>query len=83
LINPSSFTNRIVYDCIDTSPFYDNATNPYFEESDLIELSNDDSSNDYRKYPYGPSGSNYGSSINSRGTKINKYYQKLKPYYVK
>jgi hypothetical protein len=23
LINPSSYTNKIVYDCIDVSPYYD------------------------------------------------------------
>jgi len=38
------------------SPFYDNNTDPYFDENDLIELPSDDLSLDYRKYPYGPSG---------------------------
>jgi hypothetical protein len=57
LINPSSYSNKIVYDCIDVSPFYDNQQDPYFDESEAIELINDDSSNfDYRKYPYGPNG---------------------------
>lgn len=84
MINPTSFTNKIVYDCIDVSPFYDAQTNPYFDESEAIEFPSDDLSNEFRKYPYGPSMSNnYSTSLNNRGMKVNKYYQKLKPYYKK
>jgi hypothetical protein len=44
--------NKIVYDCMDSSPFYD-STDPYLDEADVIELPNDETSNDFRKYPYG------------------------------
>lgn len=59
--------NKIVYDCIDPSPFYDQSgmspsqsscanENCYFDENDLCELVNDEQQNaqDLRKYPYGP-----------------------------
>jgi hypothetical protein len=48
----SNGMNKIVYDCMDPSPFYD-ASDPFLEETDVIELPSDDSSGDYRKYPYG------------------------------
>ncbi len=35
-------TNKIVYDCIDTSPFYTDPQDPYIEDIDLIELPSDD-----------------------------------------
>jgi hypothetical protein len=41
LSNPSSYSNKIVYDCLDQSPFYDNSM-PYLDESDFIELPSDD-----------------------------------------
>ena len=46
--------NKIVYDCIDNSPYYDDPTNQYLDDADLVELPNDDQHFDYRKYPYGP-----------------------------
>lgn len=54
LTNPSGFTNKIVYDCIDISPYYDSVSDPFLEESESIDLPPDDSQVDYRKYPYGP-----------------------------
>ena len=79
--------NKIIYDCIDSSPYYENPADPYFDEEDAIELPSDDQvSSDYRKYPYGPSvtqNTSMGANLNSRGVKINKYYNTLKPYYVK
>ena len=54
LINPSSYSNKIVYDCIDASPFYDNSSEPYIDDSDFIEVPSDESSFDNKKYPYGP-----------------------------
>ena len=41
LANPNSYSNKIVYDCLDSSPFYD-AQDPYYDENDLIELPPDD-----------------------------------------
>jgi hypothetical protein len=41
LSNTSSYSNKIVYDCLDPSPFYDNS-NPYLDENDFIELPSDD-----------------------------------------
>ena len=34
--------NRVVYDCIDPSPFYENSNDPYIDENDLIELPGED-----------------------------------------
>lgn len=34
--------NRIVYDCIDQSPFYNDPQDPYIQDIDLIELPSDD-----------------------------------------
>ncbi len=60
LANPSSYSNKIVYDCLDTSPFYD-ATDPYLEEAELLELPMDDMGTvDYRKYPYSPNVQSFG-----------------------
>jgi hypothetical protein len=37
--NPNIISmNRVVYDCIDPSPFYENASEPYIDENDLIDL---------------------------------------------
>lgn len=85
LANPSSYPNKIVYDCIDPSPFYDSQSDPYFDENELIELPPEEGATDFRKYPYGPSApsSNFSQGINGRGSKINRYYARLKPYYVK
>ena len=41
LMNGSNGMNKIVYDCMDPSPFYD-SSDPYLEESDLIELPSDE-----------------------------------------
>jgi len=76
--------NKIVYDCLDPSPYYDSPDNPYFDENDLVELPQDDSNTDFRKYPYGSSNlTPFASNLNARGLRINRFYQKLKPYYVK
>jgi hypothetical protein len=46
--------NKIVYDCMDPSPFYDSTNEPYLDDSDILELQSDETgNNDYRKYPYG------------------------------
>lgn len=45
--------NKIVYDCIDISPYYSDPQDPYIEDIDLIELPNNDEAP--QKYPYGPS----------------------------
>lgn len=74
--------NKIVYDCLDPSPFYDQS-DPYLEESDLIELPSDEPTGDYRKYPYGQNTSIASSNLNARGMRINRFYAKLKPYYQK
>ena len=50
--NPQNYMNKIVYDCVDNSPFYPDE--PYLEEGDAIELPSEDASYDYRKYPFGP-----------------------------
>jgi hypothetical protein len=53
MMNQSS-SNKIVYDCIDISPFYSDPQDPYIEDIDLIELPSDDLISEQRKYPYGP-----------------------------
>jgi len=80
--------SKIVYDCLDPSPYYNDSKEPYLDEADAIELPPDDNANpgDYRnkQYPYGPSNSNnFLGPVNQAGKKINRYYTKLKPYYVK
>lgn len=45
-MNGQNGLNKIVYDCIDPSPYYDNSTEPYIDENDLIELPQDDQSNE-------------------------------------
>lgn len=73
--------NRVVYDCIDPSPFYEGTNEPYIDENDLIEISG---SEDYRKYNFGPMNSNtYQANINNKGLKINRFYHKLNHYYIK
>ena len=83
LINPQNYMNKVVYDCIDPSPFYDDPQNPYIDESEAIELPSDDQHVDYRKYPYGPTvaSNSFNQNFNARGMKINRWYNKLKPYY--
>lgn len=39
-----SGSNKIVYDCIDISPYYSDPQDPYIEDIDLIELPSDDQS---------------------------------------
>jgi hypothetical protein len=81
LSNPSSYSNKIVYDCLDLSPYYDSA-DPYLDENELIDLPPDDQASlDYRKYPYSPNLQGFQSNINQRGLRINRYYNRLKPYY--
>lgn len=41
LMSGISGMNKIVYDCMDPSPFYD-SSDPYLDESDVIEVSSDD-----------------------------------------
>ena len=53
LMNGQSGPNKIVYDCIDPSPYYDSSQDPYMDDNDLIEMPSDDQNTDYRKYPYG------------------------------
>ena len=55
--------NKIIYDCLDQSPYYDNSSSePYIDESEAIDLPGD---NDYKKYPFGPMNSNsYLANIN-------------------
>ena len=36
--------NKIVYDCIDPSPYYENATEPYIDDKDIIEMQWEDPS---------------------------------------
>ena len=64
LNNPNSGSlNKIIYDCLDQSPYYDNSSSePYIDESEAIDLPGD---NDYKKYPFGPMNSNsYLANIN-------------------
>jgi hypothetical protein len=66
LANPSNYSNKIVYDCLDQSPYYD-SSDPYLEENELIDLPSDEqSSSDFRKYPYSPNlqGLGFQSNIN-------------------
>jgi len=81
LRNPGNYMNKIVYDCVDQSPFY--TDEPYFDENELIELPSEEANYDYRKYPFGPTVQNnaFSQNFNQKGQKINKYYTKLKPYY--
>jgi len=81
LRNPGNYMNKIVYDCVDQSPFY--TDEPYFDENELIELPSEEANYDYRKYPFGPTVPNnsFSQNFNQKGQKINKYYTKLKPYY--
>lgn len=83
LNTPSGFANKIVYDCIDPSPYYDPSVEPYLEEGEQIDLPPDESQTDFRKYPYGPNNAGFHSAnLNARGQRINRYYHRLKPYYV-
>lgn len=53
-----------MYDCIDPSPFY--TQEPYLDENDAIEVSNDDLINlDPRKFPYGPTLPNFTGNMNN------------------
>lgn len=45
MMNQSS-SNRIIYDCIDQSPFYSDPQDPYIQDIDLIELPSDDQGQD-------------------------------------
>lgn len=53
LKNPGAYMNKIVYDCVDQSPFY-SADENYLDENELLELPSEDANYDYRKYPFGP-----------------------------
>jgi hypothetical protein len=55
--NPNSISmNRVVYDCIDPSPFYENPNEPYIDENDLIDIGGSDDK--FNKYNFGPMNSN-------------------------
>lgn len=75
--------NKIVYDCLDPSPYYADAGEPYLDDNDLVELPSEDANYDYRKYPFGPAVPNnaFSQNFNSKGQKVNRYYNKMKPYY--
>jgi hypothetical protein len=80
MILASNQANKIVYDCIDPSPFYDSPQDPpYLDENDLVEIPQEDAFSDQKKYPYGPNNSlsPYISNINNRGIRINRFYSKL------
>lgn len=62
LRNPGNYMNKIVYDCVDQSPFY--TDEPYFDENELIELPSEEANYDYRKYPFGPTVPNNAFSQN-------------------
>ena len=36
--NATSSNSKIVYDCIDPSPFYENSKEPYLDEAEAIDL---------------------------------------------
>ena len=81
MINQNGGTNRIVYDCVDQSPYYSDPQDPYIEDIDLIELPSDDNNGgggpDQRKYPYGstyPQNSGMLTNFNNRGLRINRFY---------
>ena len=67
LVNPQNYMNKIVYDCVDPSPFYEGE--PYLDDADLIELPSEDANYDYRKYPFGPTVPNnaFSQNFNSKG----------------
>jgi len=44
--DPSKYLNKIVYDCIDPSPFYESDT--YIDEADAIEIPPEESHCDYK-----------------------------------
>ncbi len=54
LLDPTDCMNEIVYDCIDTSPYYENMMEFYIDESQAIDLPPVDNQLDSKKYPYGP-----------------------------
>ena len=59
--------NKIVYDCIDASPFYEGEA--YIDENELIELPSEDANYDYRKYLFGPTVPNnaFSQNFNPKG----------------
>lgn len=44
--------NKIVFDCVDNSPYY--TDEPYMDDNELLELPSEEANYDYRKYPFGP-----------------------------
>lgn len=74
VLNGQNSSNKIVYDCMDPSPYYEISQEPFLDENDLIEILLDDQTNEIRKYPYGSNTITSSSNINARGMKINRYY---------
>lgn len=70
--------NKVVYDCMDWSPFYED-DQLYLDEKDLVEVSL--SNPDDKAF----SALNGSSQVKPQGnqtfSKINKVYKKMKPYY--
>jgi len=81
MMSNSSSHEKVVYDCMDY-PQIKKEDGLYIDESDLIDMPNDENPNDHRKYyPYGPSSN--GGVFSNKAPKINRYYSKLRPYYTK
>lgn len=52
ILNHTNSMNRIVYDCIDQSPYYESGT--YIDENDQIEIPMDETLIEKQKYLFAP-----------------------------
>ncbi len=69
--------NKIVYDCIDPSPFYESQSD-FINEADLV-VPQDLDPVEQKRYLYGQPPS---SNFSTKGTRLNRFYSRLNPYYV-
>lgn len=83
--------DKIVYDCIDPSPFYTDEKEPYMYETQYVDLGPTEEESKLQQEPQEQKKASKKESKLNQPTappqttprKINRYYTSLKPFYVK